>query len=162
MKYKDYLYGAYGSNLNLEQMYFRCPHSEVMGSMTLHGWKLKFSGVADVAKSKNDTVPLGLYRITEDCENALDIYEGYPYLYRKEILTVNGIEEKLGTDKVMIYVMNRGETYPPSMPYLNCIIEGYRDFGLDEEYLQYAIKDAYAREASYTPKPKKKRLRLVK
>ena len=47
MKYKKYLYGAYGSNLNIGQMGVRCPNAEPVGSLVLHGWELKFRGVLE-------------------------------------------------------------------------------------------------------------------
>ncbi len=164
MKYKSYLYGAYGSNLNVNQMKMRCPNAEPVGSLMLHGWELKFRGVADVEEVDNAKVPLGLWRITQTCESALDTYEGYPHLYTKKLCTVKGIEEKLGSEEVMLYIMNSKGITPPSMPYLDCIIKGYKDFGLDEDYLKFALKDAYARETfvdSYTPKPKRN-FRLIK
>ncbi len=146
MKFKSYLYGAYGSNLNLGQMNLRCPDAEPLGSLLLHGWELKFRGVADIAETNDAVVPIGLWRITQRCEAALDIYEGYPNLYGKKIVTVPNLTDDFDTDKVMLYFMNSTSVYPPSMPYLDCIMEGYDDFGLDETYLKYAIKDAYARE----------------
>ena len=159
MKFKSYLYGAYGSNLNLGQMSLRCPKAEPVGSLMLHGWELKFRGVADIEEVEGGTVPIGLWRITQACESALDVYEGYPHLYTKKICTVKGMKEELGTDSVMLYMMQRSEVHPPSMPYLDCIMQGYEDFGLDVDYLRFAIKDAYAKEeATITPKPKQKRL----
>jgi hypothetical protein len=146
MKYKTYLYGAYGSNLNVEQMSRRCPDAQPVGTMLLHGWELKFRGVADIEEKKDALVPLGLWRITQRCEAALDIYEGYPNLYGKKICNVPNLVDDFDTNKVMIYFMNSSSVYPPSMPYLDCIMEGYNDFALDETYLKYAIKDAYARE----------------
>ena len=163
MKFKSYLYGAYGSNLNLGQMSLRCPKAEPVGSLMLHGWELKFRGVADIEEVKGGCVPIGLWRITQACESALDVYEGYPHLYTKKICTVKGMKEELGTDSVMLYMMQRSEVHPPSMPYLDCIMQGYEDFGLDVDYLRFAIKDAYAKEErpTYTPKPKQKRLKLI-
>lgn len=36
------LYFAYGSNINLGQMAYRCPDTAVMGPVTLEGWELLF------------------------------------------------------------------------------------------------------------------------
>ena len=46
------LYVAYGSNMNLEQMAYRCPNSYVVCNGELHGWKLVFNFHADVVKGK--------------------------------------------------------------------------------------------------------------
>ena len=40
MKYKR-LYIAYGSNINLEQMAYRCPNSKVIGKEMLKGYELE-------------------------------------------------------------------------------------------------------------------------
>ena len=48
----DYLYGAYGSNLNKDQMRFRCPYAKPVASYDLEGHALKFRGVADVESAE--------------------------------------------------------------------------------------------------------------
>ena len=75
MKYLDYLYGAYGSNLNLNQMIRRCPNARPVGSVVVQGMQLAFRGVADVIHKKDGKVALGLWKITEACEAQLDIYK---------------------------------------------------------------------------------------
>ena len=45
------LYAAYGSNMNLEQMAFRCPYSVVVGKGMINNYKLKFSYHADIVPS---------------------------------------------------------------------------------------------------------------
>ena len=47
MKYKR-LYIAYGSNINLEQMAFRCPNSKVVGTRMIPDYELEFRGVATI------------------------------------------------------------------------------------------------------------------
>ena len=44
MKRKERLYIAYGSNLNLLQMAFRCPTAEIAGKSELKGYELLFRG----------------------------------------------------------------------------------------------------------------------
>lgn len=39
---KKRYYIAYGSNLNLSQMFKRCPGSRVIGTSELDGWELLF------------------------------------------------------------------------------------------------------------------------
>ena len=52
------LYFAYGSNMDLYQMNYRCPSSEVMGNVTLNDYKLAFRGhgFATVLPSPGDAV----------------------------------------------------------------------------------------------------------
>ena len=44
MKNKQ-LYIAYGSNINLEQMAYRCPHSKVVGTSEIKDYELELSTV---------------------------------------------------------------------------------------------------------------------
>ena len=120
------LYLAYGSNLNLSQMAFRCPDAKQLGSLYIPNWKLVFRGVADIEQSRNsdDRLPVGLWEITKQCEQALDLYEGYPNLY-----------DKINIMGMMTYTMNRNNISPPSRAYFHSILEGYKDFGLDTSHL---------------------------
>ena len=42
----------------------------------------------------------------------------------------------------MAYLMNYGEIAPPSQQYYNTILQGYRENGLDESYLQKASENS--------------------
>jgi len=136
------VYLAYGSNLNLEQMAYRCPDATVIGTTMLPDYRLVFrggrhSGVATIEQERGSAVPVLLWEITKRCERALDRYEGYPHLYRKEQLTVDLDGEKV---QAMAYVMNEGP--PPAMPgayYYATILHGYRDCGFDEAILKEAV-----------------------
>lgn len=44
MEYRR-LYIAYGSNINLEQMAYRCPNSKIVSKEMLKGYELEFRGV---------------------------------------------------------------------------------------------------------------------
>jgi gamma-glutamylcyclotransferase (GGCT)/AIG2-like uncharacterized protein YtfP len=139
----DYLYGAYGSNLNKDQMTLRCPSAKPVASYELKGHLLKFRGVADVeCAAKDSVVALGLWRITKSCEEALDRYEGVAnnFYTKKFIYTHYG--------KVMIYVMcDQIGIYPPSNFYLDGIAKGYFDFDLDNTLLKDALTNSYTNES---------------
>ena len=83
------LYFAYGSNINLEQMAFRCPEAYVVGPVILENYGLLFrgnargNGVATITPKEGGQVHGLLWRITPACEQSLDFYEGYPRLYEK-------------------------------------------------------------------------------
>lgn len=69
---------------------------------------------------------------------ALDLYEGYPHLYRKAILDV---ELQGKTVPAMVYIMNDGHLYgAPADSYLNAIREGYKSAGFDPEILDQAVQ----------------------
>lgn len=137
------LYIAYGSNLNLPQMAFRCPTAKVAGISKIKDYELLFRGggncsVATVEPLKASSVPVLLWTLKGKDVQALDRYEGYPYLYRKEILDV---ELKGKTVPAMIYLMNDGHPFgSPSDNYLNTIMEGYKSAGFDTEFLEQAVE----------------------
>lgn len=137
------VYMAYGSNLNLEQMGVRCPGAEVLGPALLEGYGLLFRGVdggavATVEPKEGGSVPVLLWTISPEDERALDRYEGWPRLYRKETLRVSFGGKRT---RVMAYIMNDG--YPPALPgrnYLQTISEGYESAGFDVRTLLAAVQ----------------------
>lgn len=137
------LYIAYGSNLNLPQMAFRCPTAKVVGASEIKDYELFFRGgrkssVATVEPLKGSSVPVLLWKLKERDLQALDRYEGYPSFYRKEILPV---ELKSKTIPAMVYIMNDGHPFgSPSDYYLNTIMEGYQSAGFDTEFLEQAVE----------------------
>jgi len=145
-KYQNVYYGAYGSNLHMKQMLARCPWSCTRDSIALKDYRLVFRGVADIEPCKGSEVPIGLWRITDICEKALDRYEGFPNLYDKEIIDLPDFN---GGSQVMVYRMVDQDTiYPPSSWYLDSLIQGYKDFGFDPEYLKNAVQDSFTRETA--------------
>ena len=87
MKYKR-LYIAYGSNINLEQMAYRCPNSKVVGTRMIPDYELEFRGVATIVPKEGAEVPVLLWEIDQRDELSLDRYEGFPRMYRKELFEV--------------------------------------------------------------------------
>lgn len=138
------LYAAYGSNLNLEQMAYRCPHSKPVGVAYLHRWKLMFKYHADIVGtySNEDIVPVLLWDIAKEDWEKLDRYEGYPKYYVKRIVKVE--YENTIVDAIA-YIMadtNRRNFYDfPDRDYYNIIVEGYYENKLPLKYLYEAIKD---------------------
>ncbi|MGF7145478.1 hypothetical protein HNQ56_003921 [Anaerotaenia torta] len=137
------LYIAYGSNLNLPQMAFRCPTAKVVGASEIKDYELLFRGgrkssVATVEPLKGSSVPVLLWKLKERDLQALDRYEGFPSFYRKEILPV---ELKGKTIPAMVYIMNDGHPFgSPSDYYLDTIMEGYKAAGFDTEFLEQAVE----------------------
>lgn len=130
---KDRFYIAYGSNLNLMQMERHCPTAKAVGTALLRNWRLRFRGgrlsaVATVEKANGYKVPVLIWKLQPEDEHALDRYEGWPHLYRKEMLRVSVNGKRV---YAMIYIMNEsGNPYDtPSKHYLNTILEGYKTAG---------------------------------
>ena len=139
------IYAAYGSNMNLQQMAFRCPDAVVIGNAELPGYELLFRGfdggsVATVEPKVGSSVPVVLWEITPVDEEALDHYEGWPDVYRKETVVVKYDGEPA---EVMFYVMNGNRSLgAPSEYYFNTILEGYTSAGFDIETLVQAVSSA--------------------
>lgn len=143
MSEKKRLYVAYGSNLNLLQMGWRCPTAKVMGTAVLEDHELLFRGsassaVATVEPRKGASVPILLWNIQPMDEKALDRYEGYPRLYEKETVTVTWGDREV---EAMSYVMTPGhEPGLPSSRYYDVIADGYRIMGFDLSVLEAAVQ----------------------
>ena len=154
------LYFAYGSNINLDQMSYRCPAAQAVGPVTLEGYELLFrgSGVATIGPKEGATVHGLLWQLTPDCERSLDHYEGYPYLYGKQPVTV---KDKNGQEfTIMAYVMTERYLTPavPPASYYQGILEGYRQNGLPVTALKKARDHAVreVRQETKHVKPPKK------
>lgn len=142
---KDRFYIAYGSNLNLGQMARRCPTAEIVQTAYLRNYRLMFRGkgtaVATVEKHKGSKVPVLIWKLQPSDEHNLDIYEGYPHLYRKEMFKVTVIEKRINA---MVYIMNEA-LHPygtPSCSYFETIRQGYEDSGFDANILRNAVLDS--------------------
>ena len=145
---EDRYYFAYGSNMNLEQMKYRCPAAEVVENVRLEDYRLAFrgrapgNGVATVLPEKGSYVEGVLWKITEACEKSLDFYEGFPSFYGKESIRVknrDGVEKE-----VFVYMMNAPHKDVPARPskfYLDGILEGC----LENDLPTKAVMDAVTR-----------------
>jgi gamma-glutamylcyclotransferase (GGCT)/AIG2-like uncharacterized protein YtfP len=132
------LYAAYGSNMNLEQMAWRCPNSRVVGKGMIKNYKLKFSYHADIVPSEDDFVPVVLWEVPEIDFYALDRYEGVRGGYYKRVNLP--VETSRGKKTAIVYVMC--ETHDFQMPaesYYMTIKTGYEDNKISRRYLYNAI-----------------------
>lgn len=138
------IYFAYGANLNIENMKDRCPDATPLCSLVLPDYRLVFRGVADIEPCVGKCVEGMLWHITDKCEDALDIFEGFPHLYRKEDFVVQLHQPELvetfgDIADVMFYTMNREGYASPSYGYYEVIKQGYQDNNLDCAKLEEAV-----------------------
>ena len=124
------LYLAYGMNTNIDQMASRCPNAISIGRVDIPDYRLVFRGVADIELSKGDVLQTVMWDITEDCEMALDMLEGYPTFYTKKYLDVE-INGKMYEAMVYQMVGDRLDYSHPNDYYQYMLEEGYQDHGLD-------------------------------
>lgn len=86
------IYFGYGSNLWLHQMRTRCPSSTYLGVARLsnYRWIINERGYANVVEitspSPKDVVYGLVFSLLPSDESALDINEGVPHAYTKELL----------------------------------------------------------------------------
>ena len=82
-------YLAYGSNLNLTQMRWRCPDARVLGTAEIADYRLLFKGsktgsYLTIEPFESGKVPVAVWEVSSADEERLDRYEGYPtFYYRK-------------------------------------------------------------------------------
>ena len=81
-------FAAYGVGINRAEMAKRCPTAKLLGASTLRNHRLTFRGahaaaVANIEPAKGRNVPVLVWNITPADEAALDLYEGFPYLFEK-------------------------------------------------------------------------------
>ena len=141
------LYGAYGSNLLVEQMAWRCPTAKLYGSGVIEGYRLTFQGEPDMAYAnivpdEHSQVPMLVWELDRAAEKHLDRYEGYPRLYTKA--RVDARLDSGETVDVMVYVMThlRPNLGVPSEPYYQCVEEGYREAGFALAPIETALAES--------------------
>lgn len=137
------LYTAYGSNLNVSQMTYRCPGATIYARGFIENYKIVFRGsktgaYATIIPEKGSIVPVVVWEITSQDEQALDRYEGYPtFYYKKNIMVKLNPSESIET---MAYIMfDEAKVGKPSLQYINTIADGYYDNNLDIQQLKNAI-----------------------
>ena len=123
----------------------------MIGSAVIDGYRLLFrgngrrAGVATIEPCDGESVPVGIWSISERDEVSLDHYEGWPFLYEKQIfhIKMNG-----KTISAMAYIMTPGHRItPPMYSYMDTIIEGYYNFGFDLKPLYQAAESSRRRYA---------------
>ena len=140
------LYFAYGSNMNLSQMKDRCPYARFLKRGFIKKYKFVYDGYSSTRRgaagniilSEDSMVWGALFEITEKCLLKLDEREGYPLVYDRqefEVLDDNG-------ERCMAIVYFRvGKTIgKPSKDYEGVILQGAKDCGLPEDYVNEFLR----------------------
>ncbi len=137
-------YFAYGSNMNFLQMRERCPGSSFIGKATLDSFKFVYDGtskkggaVANIVKEGDEFVLGGLYKINDSHLKSLDDYEGYPTSYDKKEFLVQTEDNK--TFSAIMYLRTGKQVGEPRSQYRQIVLQGAKDCGLSEEYIQRYI-----------------------
>lgn len=134
------LYIAYGSNMDMDQMAYRCPDAAYVDTVMLDGWRLMFKGsksgnYATIEREEGCKVPALLWEVSKADECSLDRYEGFPHFYYKEYLDLPGY------GKAMVYIMHEERLLGlPTMHYWQVLHNAYVMFKFDESILDEAMK----------------------
>jgi gamma-glutamylcyclotransferase (GGCT)/AIG2-like uncharacterized protein YtfP len=145
-------YIAYGSNMSLEQMEYRCPGAKLIGKSIVNNYELLFKGsktgsYATIEEKKGSKVPVLIWRIEKQDEVNLDYYEGYPKFYYKKNLDV---EVNGRSITAMAYIMDERRILGvPTERYYDVLKEAYENFGFDMEILKEGYRKSREGERIY-------------
>ena len=151
-------YLAYGSNLNREQMKFRCPTAKIIGTAVIEHHELFFRGsrtgaYLTIEPSIGRKVPVAVWEVTAADEKALDRYEGFPTFYYKQDFKIDVNLLDSGTTETLncfAYIMTAGRSIGiPSDFYVQTCLDGYADFGFDKRILNKALEKARKNVCKY-------------
>ncbi len=149
-------YLAYGSNLNVEQMAWRCPDARALGTAEIVGYRLLFKGsktgaYLTIEPQEGAKVPVAVWEVSAADEARLDRYEGFPTFYYKKDLEITYTSLRTGRKRkvhAFVYIMHEERSCGrPSRQYVLTCLDGYRDFELDERFLTRALLDTTRRNA---------------
>jgi gamma-glutamylcyclotransferase len=138
-------YFAYGSNMNHAEMQKRCPRSNFLGRAYLESYKFVFDGyskyrkcpVANIVQSHQDNVWGGLYKITEEDLEALNVKEGFPKTYQRRVVEV--VTDNTNCEAIT-YLRNGQPLGSPNDTYRGIVIRGASDCELPTEYIDKYIR----------------------
>ncbi len=130
-------YFAYGSNIDVMGMRWRCPGAKMVEIAQLRDFRFLINtrGLATIVPQKDCAVYGILWTITESDEEVLDHYEGVAVeLYYK---TTVKIETKTAHDReALVYIANDTDAGTPWSSYLDNIVAAARRHGLPDEYVE--------------------------
>ena len=126
------LYFAYGANMNMDSMAWRCPAARPVGAFTLKDWELEFYSHANILPKTGSKVHGVLWAITPACEQSLDAFEGFPDYYTKKSWVQDG-------QHIMFYEMEDFKRGQPTLGYISDIRSSYHYWRLPVEYLDQSI-----------------------
>jgi hypothetical protein len=130
-------YFAYGSNMVREQMYLRCPGTQVLGIAKLRGYRfiINQQGVATIIPAVTQAVYGVLWKITPGHEQTLDDYEGLDDgWYYKTLVDIES--PTTARQQAMIYIACDQKEGEPLPGYLEEIIAAAEDLFLPAGYIQ--------------------------
>ena len=139
-------YFAYGMNTNTAQMAQRCPGAISMGSATLLDHKFRFARHADVVPA-DSSVNGVLWLIDTDHLKSLDLLEGYPYYYGRDMLSVQYQGNIVMAECYRMQPDNLDDY--PSQAYLNMLSEGYKEHDVPWDQIEAALYNVAKKQQNF-------------
>lgn len=136
-------YIAYGSNMDEEQMAYRCPTAQLLSRIELEDYCLLFKGFkrgayATIEPEEGSRVPVLVWTIEKEDEKSLDRYEGYPVFYYKKDFKIDLAGKRVAA---LVYIMDESREYgKPSERYYSVLERAYRKYGFPMEILTEAYE----------------------
>jgi len=134
--------------MNHQGMRERCSESRFVKRVYLRGYRLVYDGdgrgqeeiVANIVATgcAKDIVWGGLYEISDRDLERLDDYEEYPSSYQRKEIEVE--DEEGNAFRALCYLREGRKEEKPSWEYREVVIEGARDCGLPEDYIEDVLR----------------------
>lgn len=140
-------YFAYGSNLSTRFIRDYTPSAKPVMKAELANYQVEFrhysedlgGGISSIIDTPGALVRGVIYDVPQSELEQLDILESVPEgLYRRDTFVVMG-EDGRWHRADLYRVSTPGGPYPPSTSYVDFMIEGAREHGLDAEYVERLV-----------------------
>ena len=135
---------GYGSNLSIEFVQEKLiPNAKFVMKGYLPNFEVRFpfwsdevqGGYSGIMEAPGELVQGALYEVTEQELIALDDLEVYKGLYQRETFLVWGEDGKFHPADLYRVIEPKGP-FPPSRGYVEIMLSGARDLGLDPDYIE--------------------------
>lgn len=131
-------YFAYGSNMNLDHMRRLCGwHFRVLGAARLDGFEFGIDprGYNNIRESQGQCVLGVLFTLDQKALGALDEFEGYPEVFKRQTVIVKGPD---GHDcEAWVYLQDPDQFGGKGEPeYMRRVIAGALENNLPQEWIK--------------------------
>lgn len=140
-------YFAYGSNLSTRYLHGYCPSATFVARADLPNYRVEFrrystdmqGGISSIIEAPGELVRGVIFEVDAAEIEALDILEDVPEgLYMRDTFLV--LDEDGQWQSADLYrVANPSGPYVPAKQYLDMMVDGARQHGLDAEYVDRLV-----------------------